>query len=386
MNTVSILKKTQPNTLTELPRERRNLAKSAYTTRRVDLERAACLLGGDARPQAGDLVLARVDKLGQHVRIELGSGRRAHLHPGDEIIVCYGARYAPDQFEAYVPDDLGPCDLVAAGGIAARAVTRHAGLKRATRIVPVGLLADRHGQVLNLRDHALPPRCHEGARPAVVAVVGTAMNAGKTTTAANLVRGYKGRGHRVGAAKVTGTGAGGDRWAVLDAGADRVLDFTDCGLASTYGVDLATLERMFEQLIAELAADGADVVVLEIADGLLQDETAALLQSPVFATGVDALVFAAGDALGALAGVRRLAELALPVVAVSGLLTAAPLALREAAAALGLPVVGCADLGRGRWLPEIVPGATAGKRRAQPEPRRVPEIVSGSLLAAAGVA
>ena len=44
----------------------------------------------------------------------------------------------------------------------------------------------------------------------VLIVAGTAMNAGKTTAAARLIKGLQRAGLRVGAAKVTGTGAGGD--------------------------------------------------------------------------------------------------------------------------------------------------------------------------------
>ena len=92
-----------------LSRDRLARAKSAYTTRRVDFAKATRLIASGVRPRAGDLVLARVERIGQHGRIELANGRRAQMHVGDEIIVCYGARYAPDQFEAYVPDDLDTC-------------------------------------------------------------------------------------------------------------------------------------------------------------------------------------------------------------------------------------------------------------------------------------
>ena len=358
MNIVSVFRKNEQAIHESLPAERRDCAKAAYNTRRVDLTRASQLLTGNVTPKAGDLVLASVEAIGQHTRIELASGRRAQLHPGDEIIVCYGARYAPDQFEAYVPEDLSPCNLVAAGGVAARSVNRHRKMKRPTRIAPVGILADEHGRALNMSDYALAPARPEASRPYTIAVVGTAMNAGKTTTVANLVRGYKRHGVKVGAAKVTGTGAGGDRWSMLDAGANQVLDFTDCGMPSTFGADLKTLESVFTRLSTELAASGVDVRIIEVADGVFQDETAALLESPVFAEGVDAIVFAAGDALGALAGVRHLTERNLPVIAVSGLLTASPLATREAAAALGMPVIGAEDMNKGKWLPKVVSRAT----------------------------
>ena len=50
------------------------------------------------------------------------------------------------------------------------------------------------------------------------------MDAGKTQTATFLVRGMVTAGLRVGYAKVTGTGAGGDIWWLKDAGADPVLE------------------------------------------------------------------------------------------------------------------------------------------------------------------
>lgn len=90
--------------------ERINRAKAAFTTRRVPLTEASALLT-DRVPQPGDVVLARVTSLGQHHSLQLTTGRRAKLYIGDEVIVAYGNRYAPDQFEAWLPDSLGPCQL-----------------------------------------------------------------------------------------------------------------------------------------------------------------------------------------------------------------------------------------------------------------------------------
>ncbi len=323
----------------------------AYSARRVTREAMTTLLRGPIKPRAGDLVLARVDRLGQHQRIELSHGRRAQLYEGDEIIVCYGNRYAPDQFEAIVPERLDECHLVAGGGIAAQMLSRHGSMKRPTTITPLGLVGGADGHRLNLADWGLSKPAATARRPYTIAVVGTAMNAGKTTTAANLIKGLVKAGVSVGAAKVTGTGAGGDRWTLVDAGADPVLDFTDAGFASTYRVPSAQVESIMTQLCAHLAAAGAGFIVLEVADGLFQEETARLLASPTFAALVDGMVFTAGDALGALAGVEWLRRRHLPVLAVSGLLTASPLASREAAAT-GLPVLSQDQLLHGDWRPD----------------------------------
>lgn len=326
--------------ISPIPQKRLLNAKVAYTPRNVNLEIAASLLSGDnVVPQAGDLVLARVEKIGQHSGLELAHGRRATLFVGDEIIVCYGNRYAPDQFEGEVPPDLQPCHLVAAGGIAALAVSSHASMKAATAIVPIGLLLDAQGLRINLSHTALLKLPSISPRPYTLAVVGTAMNAGKTTTAANLIRGLVNAGRVVGAAKVTGTGSGGDIWLMTDAGSILTLDFTDAGFPTTSFATPVQVEDILEILTGHLIKAGADVIVLEVADGLFQNETATLLCSPVFARLVNGVIFAAGDAMGALAGVEWLQRKNLPLVAISGLLTASPLAMIEASKATGLPIL-----------------------------------------------
>ncbi|MCB1996751.1 MAG: DUF1611 domain-containing protein [Burkholderiaceae bacterium] len=330
--------------ITLLAPARAQTLKMPFVTRRVPRGVMATLLGGERQPRPGDLVLVRVERLGQHRHLELVSGRRSRLFAGDEVVLAYGHRYAPDQFEAEVPDHLGPCHMVAAGGIASCMLSRHGRVRAATQVQPLGLIGDRQGQVINLADHALPAPPAVRRRPFTVAVLGTSMNAGKTETVSHLVRGLAASGLRVGAAKVTGTGSGGDVWSMTDAGARQVLDFTDAGMASTYLADTAQLAAAQQRLIDTLAAQGNDAVVFEVADGLLQRETGLLASSPAFADMVDAVVFAAGDAMGAAMGVGWLRQRGLPVRAASGLMTASPLAAREAAAATGLPVLDLAAL------------------------------------------
>ena len=297
-------------------------------------------------PQAGDLIVARVERIAQHTRIQLRNGRRSLLYPGDHIVVAFGDRYAPDQFEAEVPVDLDQCHLVAAGGIAAKAISKHARLKWPTTIRPVGYCLNGAGEVLNLRDYRLPhPVLHAAVGKPVVAVVGTSMNSGKTTTAAALVKGLTAGGCKVAAVKATGTGSGNDLWAYEDAGAARALDFTDAGHASTFRIPRADIVDCFETLVAAcIADDGIDVVIVEIADGLLHFETAELVSSPQFRRLTQHVVFAAGEAMGALAGVDSLRGMGIEPLAISGLLTASKLAIKEAHAVTGTSIVTKAEL------------------------------------------
>jgi hypothetical protein len=332
--------KTSPGQIEPFSKQRLRKAKASYNVRNIPLEIAKKLLSGSLRPNAGDLLLAKIASIGQHQRIELCGGRRAGLHIGDEIIVCYGPRYAPDQFEAYVPDTLEACHLVAAGGIAAKSISRHRRIKSATEIQPLGLLADEHGNRINIKDWAIiKPVINHHPRPYTVAVIGSSMNAGKTTTAAGIIHTLKSRGLQIAATKVTGTGAGGDRWKMVDAGADHVLDFTDAGVVSTFRISKQLLESTFSCLMDNLSLTQPDVIVVEVADGLYQNETAELLASNLFKSSVDTLVFAAGDALGAKAGADMLRHQGYSVCAVSGAINASPLAKREATTALDLPLL-----------------------------------------------
>jgi hypothetical protein len=320
-------------------------AKRAYTTRHVPLESMAGLLeGSQLVPRAGDLVLARVQRVGKHAALELTESRRATMFVGDEVLVAYAARYAPDQFLAEVPANLGPCHLAASGGVAATVTSRHGGVAAPTELLPLGLLVDAHGERMNVSNFALPRGKSNGARPLTIASLGTSMNAGKTTSAAYLISGLVAAGLRVGGAKITGTGSGNDSNLLRDAGAALVLDFTDAGHTSTFGLDLPALEGILDAIQTRMQAERVDVLVMEIADGLLQRETEMLLRSPYAQQRIDGCIFSSGEAMGAIAGVQWLQAQQLPVLTLAGTITRSPLARAEAEQATGLGAMGLDEL------------------------------------------
>jgi hypothetical protein len=316
----------------------------ASTTRRV--RGPLRTFEGSSTPKPGDLLLARVDAIGFHANLQLPDGRRKRLFVGDEIVVAYGNRYAPNQFEAVVPRSFGPCQLVAGGGVAGRVLSWHGKIsKDATQITPQAWVAGATDAPANLRDYALPALDRIPApQPRTLVVCGTSMDSGKTQTAAFLVKGLSLAGLRVGFAKITGTGSSGDTWLLRDAGANPVLDFTDAGMASTYLEPAWEIQRVFMTLVGHLAQANVDAIVLEIADGVLQVETAALLKSAVFAATVDGVIFASGDAMGAMAGENWLRRNRLPLIALSGIVSSSPLQSQEATKSTGLPVLDRQDL------------------------------------------
>ncbi|WP_051077935.1 malic enzyme protein [Corynebacterium lubricantis] len=307
------------------------------------------IAGSDVAPRAGDVVLARVVGIHNHKRVETEHSRKAILFEGHLVLLAYGHRYAADQFLAHIPDSLDYCHLVAAGGIAGVVTEQHAGIDEPTLIEPLGLLA-RDGVVVNVMEYAPHVNVSRPEAPRktteVIAVLGTSMNSGKSTTAACMINGFTKAGKRVGAGKITGTGAGNDRNLFIDAGAADVVDFTDFGYGTTFRLDFNQVRDLTANMI-ELLSHNNDVVIVEIADGIYQDETVRLLRDDIFQASVDRLVFSAVDALGARAGVQTLQEAGLSVACASGVMTSSPLAAREAAAVLldlDVPVINTFEL------------------------------------------
>lgn len=313
-------------------------AKWSFTTRRVARREVAGITQAFDEAVSGDLLLAEIAEIGHHKRVQLAEGRFAQSYIGDQVVLACGDRYAADQFEAVCVIDAEGADLVAGGGLAGRMLLAHQRMAPPTRVRPIGLLQDLDGEVINLARYGLPEK--SAARPVpIVGVVGTGMNSGKTTAVASLAHGLVRGGYRVAAIKATGTGAFGDFNAYRDAGAHVVADFTDVGMASTYRQPIDRIERGFETLVGHAVDSGATVIVVELADGVCQGETAQLLAKSAVRDAMDGVVFTAADALGTAGGVAVLRDLGIEPAAVSGLVSRSPLAAAEARAIVSAPIL-----------------------------------------------
>lgn len=318
-------------------------AKWAFTTRHICRDHAVRLIPDVAAASAGDAVLGRVERIGWHKSLQLPEGRPSRLHPGDLIVLCCGARYAADQFEGLAELDPAGADLLAGGGVLGRMRVQHERLTRPTQVIPLGLLADRSGAVLNTARFAMKPASRPKSVTAI-AVIGSAMNSGKTTTTASLVQGLARAGRRVAAIKGTGTGAFGDINAYRDAGAHAALDFTDAGMVSTYREPHIRILAAIETLLEAAARADCDVAVVELADGVLQAETAALLADPRSRKAFAGYVYATPDPLSAVGGLAVLGRVGITPALVTGLISRSPLAVAEAEAETGIRVLGCEAL------------------------------------------
>jgi hypothetical protein len=318
-------------------------AKWTFATRRVE---TGTIVGMDtdfAAARAGDLILAQVASIGQHPRVQLTSGRPSNIYPGDMIVLACGARYAPDQFEGLAEIDPDGADLLAGGGCLGRMIARNERIKPATRLLPVGRLLDHDRRPVNLDRFALAPTTRAAELP-VIFVLGTAMNSGKTTATAQLALGLRLAGYKVAALKGTGTGAFGDFNEYADTGAHWVADFTDAGMVTTYREPLDRVKAGLDLLLGHAAERGCTIAVMEIADGLYQRETGALVADPWLRNRMAGLVFACGDAVAAAGGVAELARHGLRPDVLTGIVSCSPMATAEAVGATGVPVLRKSDL------------------------------------------
>lgn len=296
--------------------------------------------------ERGDIALAQIEKIGKNGGLELPTGRRSTLHEGDMLAVVFGNRYATRQFEGYARIDGDRCHMLSMGGLAGMVESKHASVADPTRLRLLGALADAAGRPLRLRDFAIAPAPIQ-QRPNIAIVCGTSMDAGKTYTTMSIILGLQRHGHRVAGIKLTGTAAGRDVWSMVDAGACVGLDFVDGGYPSTYLCALEELLDLYNLLISQAASQRAEWVVVEIADGLLQRETAALLQSPAFTATVNAWILAGGEPMAALSGVSTLRSWGIEPVAVSGVVTMSQLGVEETRAATGVLCVTAKELQAG---------------------------------------
>jgi len=294
-------------------------------------------------PEVGDVVFGRIKYLGQHRSLENCSGRIHQIQDGRNGFFVFGNRYAPDYYEGLVPEKFGgTVDLLARSGLVGNVICKSSLVSDPTQIELLGYMCDSEGAILNTRNFNLVrPKSTEKKehRAKMVLCVGTSMNSGKSAAAAACCRSLSAAGHIVRASKITGTASLKDILLMEDCGAGPVSDFTHLGFPSTYLLSEEELLHIFNSLDLKYANNPKNYWVVEIADGLLQSETAFLLTSKVLKKRIHKLVFAAHDAFGAIGGLDILQKrFGLVPDAISGVCSSSPLAIRELSCFTKIPI------------------------------------------------
>jgi hypothetical protein len=296
-------------------------------------------------PQAGDVAVFRVMKIGKHIRMQCEDGLNRLILPGDLIMCAFGNRYATNQIEGYVPDRiLGEYHLLAQGGVAGEVRSMYKPLEEVgpTTLQLLGYVKNEQGNIINTKYLGHKKQKFQGKKPfesQVILSLGTSMDSGKTTSAAYLCRGLSRSGKKTAYMKLTGTAFSKDADLANDCGADTTIDFSSVGFPSTYLCDEMELLDLYATLLHRLQSRHPEVIVIEIADGLLQRETAMLLCSKAFLDTVDGVIFSAGDSMGALYGLDYLSRLHIQPYALCGLFTMSPLLIQEVQVYTQTPVL-----------------------------------------------
>ncbi|MFB0525212.1 MAG: hypothetical protein ACETVZ_06695 [Phycisphaerae bacterium] len=299
-------------------------------------------------PKPGDLVYGIISLIGQHSFLENASGRIHMIYDGTKAIFVFGNRYAPDYYEGLVPDEItDKVDLLAQSGVIGIVKTKNSLIKDPTKVKILGYVCNENGDILNTQDFPLiKPRntIKKTARARMILVCGTSMNSGKSLAAAACCWTLTSMGYNVRASKATGTASLKDILRMNDAGAKPYADFTYLGYPSTYLLSKEQLLDIFNKLDLKYANNSKNFWVVELADGIIQRETAMLLSCPEVVSRIHKLVFCANDAFGAIGGLRVLAEkFNLKPDALSGICSSSPLHIRELSEFTNIPVFNSAE-------------------------------------------
>ena len=295
------------------------------------------LLLDNSKPSPGDVAVVRVERVGHHHHIETEQERRLRLYEGDRLIGVFGNRYATEVYEGRVLE-LKKLHLLTASGLLGTVVSRHHDVGRPTAVSFVGYLADSSGSRINLKQLRFQPPALVHPSPDVVLVVGTGMSTGKTTVTRKILRVLAAGGVRVAGCKLTGSASSRDLYEMRATGAVLATDFSDYGFPSTYGEPLEDLIRLMDVMTDACARAGAQLIVAEIADGILQPETQMLLESEEIQRRVRGVVVAGACSSSLLFATEYLQKAGLDIWAASGLVTNFPLFVREFSARSFVPV------------------------------------------------
>jgi hypothetical protein len=302
----------------------------------------------DKPPRIGDLVYGEISRIGQHSSLENVSGRIHSIHDGTKAIFVFGNRYAPDFYEGLVPNQMtDKLDLIARSGVVGIVKTKNSMIKDPTGVNVLGYVCDQSGAVLNTRNFSRinPQRkVKKEPRSRLILVCGTSMNSGKSMAAAACCWALTSMGYTVRASKVTGTASLKDILYMNDSGANTYADFTYLGYPSTYLLPKDELLNIFNLLDLKYANNPKNFWVVELADGIIQRETAILLSSPEVVSRTHKFIFCANDAFGAIGGLITLRDkFGLVPDVLSGVCSSSPLHIRELSEFTDIPIFNSAD-------------------------------------------
>ncbi len=258
-------------------------------------------LSGGFVPASGDLVVASVKEVNPaYPALELADGSDMVLEKGNVLIGVLGSRRAMLGFSGRVPNSLEigqPLHLLNKGGVIGECTAFNRSLEWPTSLEYLGTVS-RDGIALNLKQHA--HSMFEGVLPEVpmIMILGTCMNAGKTTVARQIIDVFTHRGLRINAGKVAGVACRRDVLSMQKSGAEKVMSFHDFGVPSS--AEMKSLLPIARSLHYNLSESSPDFIVMEMGDGILGGyQVSSLFEDKEYISRAMCTVICANDLMGA---------------------------------------------------------------------------------------
>lgn len=298
----------------------------SWATRRA-VDHLGPVIGGDVLrpPGPGDVAMFEVGEVSAPCEVTDEHGERQRLERGDHLLGVFGDCQVAGTLEARVAG-LSDLSLLGREGLVGT-VTQSAPLARParppTRLSFLGYGLDATGERLNLKALLFHPYRLRLPPGNVFLVVGASAGCGERTVLRHLCAGLRGTGLRVGVCRLT-------RPQPEDPPAvEGAVDLGDYGFVSSCGSSTGELRELFHTMLADLAQARPDVVLVALEGGILQQEVRRVLSDPKVTRHIRGAVLAAACATSALFALRWLGSRRHRVVAVSGVLSSAPLLVRE---------------------------------------------------------
>ena len=309
----------------------------------------------DKIPEEGDVIYGKVIGLGQHNTLENVSGRIHKIFDGTKSVFVFGNRYAPDHYEAVVPDEnTTVVDMVARSGVVGKVLNKNCMISDPTTIEILGYVYDKNEKLLNTKDYPIitPEKTEKKSpRAKMILSIGTSMNSGKSLAAEACCWALSSKGKEVRGSKITGTASLKDILYMNDAGASHYTDFTHFGYPSTYLSREEDLLNIFNKTDLKYANNPKNFWVVEFADGIGQRETSILLKSKCVRDRIYKLIFCSNDAYGAIGGLIKLKEnFGLTPDVISGVCSSSPLHIRELQEFTNIPILNSFNPNTEEWL------------------------------------
>ncbi|MEY4331050.1 MAG: hypothetical protein RL609_1798 [Bacteroidota bacterium] len=295
-------------------------------------------------PKSGDVAMFEILEIGKHKTMQSDSKRNVSIFVGDKILAVFGDRYATEQFEGYVPTEIqSEYHILGAGGVIGILHSKNEAYKdiEPTKVRLIGYAVDESNNIINTKFFKInaPQFNPSNKGPKVILSLGATMDSGKTTTAAYISRGLYLGNKKVGFIKLTGTAYTKDKDFIFDAGAMIAMDFSDAGYPSTFTVPVTEILQIYEYLKTKICEENdLDCIVMEIADGILQQETYQLISNKAFMSTISEVVFSCGDSLSAIQGMTLFSNLEINPLFLCGKFTMSELLIKEVQKHLEIPI------------------------------------------------